>query len=393
MSTHLHRPVDARRTRNPPEELCARVKADPFVQLRLLDLQALDTTLDQLAHRRRHAARDRRAGVARRAAGRRCATSIVRVSTEDHDLGREQSKIETDVELVATRAKRDQQRLDSGAITSPKELENLQHEIGSLEPSPGRPRGPGARGDGEARGGAGSARDPHPPARRADGGCASRRSSARPRRSPPSTPTAAKASDERGDPRRDHPRRPAGAVREGARDQRRHRRGRALPRRAARAATCRCPARTSPSVRDAPSDEVRALRGVPAHPDPYGRVRAVTLFDSSAPERRVTVEADGGSRGNPGPGGLRRGRARAGHGGGAGRGGRVAGHGDQQRRGVPRADRRARRRAGPRRHPRRRPDGLQARRRADVGSLADQAPGHETPCAAGKVSWYGSSSG
>jgi hypothetical protein len=29
------------------------VKADPFVQLRLLDLQALDSALDRLAHRRR----------------------------------------------------------------------------------------------------------------------------------------------------------------------------------------------------------------------------------------------------------------------------------------------------------------------------------------------------
>jgi predicted nucleic acid-binding Zn-ribbon protein len=107
------------------------VKADPFVQLRLLDLQALDTTLDQLAHRRATlpeiaelASLDARLSELR--------DEIVRVSTEDHDLGREQSKIETDVELVATRAKRDQQRLDSGSITSPKELENLQHEIGSL---------------------------------------------------------------------------------------------------------------------------------------------------------------------------------------------------------------------------------------------------------------------
>ena len=29
------------------------MKADPFAQLRLLDLQALDTALDQLAHKRR----------------------------------------------------------------------------------------------------------------------------------------------------------------------------------------------------------------------------------------------------------------------------------------------------------------------------------------------------
>jgi predicted nucleic acid-binding Zn-ribbon protein len=107
------------------------VKADPFVQLRLLDLQALDTTLDQLAHRRATLPEIAElAGLDSRLAELRDA--IVLVSTEDHDLGREQTKIETDVELVQTRAKRDQQRLDSGAITSPKELENLQHEIASL---------------------------------------------------------------------------------------------------------------------------------------------------------------------------------------------------------------------------------------------------------------------
>ncbi|MDX6257138.1 MAG: uncharacterized protein QOJ11_3472 [Frankiales bacterium] len=107
------------------------MKADPFVQLRLLDLQATDTTLDQLAHRRATLPEIAElASLEGRLAGLR--DEIVRVSTEDSDLGREQTKIETDVELVQTRAKRDQQRLDSGAVSSPKELENLQHEIGSL---------------------------------------------------------------------------------------------------------------------------------------------------------------------------------------------------------------------------------------------------------------------
>jgi len=36
------------------------------------------------------------------------------------------------VDQVRQRASRDQQRLDSGAVTSPKDLENLQHEIASL---------------------------------------------------------------------------------------------------------------------------------------------------------------------------------------------------------------------------------------------------------------------
>lgn len=52
--------------------------------------------------------------------------------TEESDCAREQTKAEQDVDQVRQRAVRDQQRLDSGAVTSPKDLENLQHEIVSL---------------------------------------------------------------------------------------------------------------------------------------------------------------------------------------------------------------------------------------------------------------------
>lgn len=52
--------------------------------------------------------------------------------TEESDTAREQTKAEQDVDQVHQRAVRDQQRLDSGAVTSPKDLENLQREITSL---------------------------------------------------------------------------------------------------------------------------------------------------------------------------------------------------------------------------------------------------------------------
>ena len=52
--------------------------------------------------------------------------------TEESDTAREQTKAEQDVDQVRQRAVRDQQRLDSGAVTSPKDLENLQREITSL---------------------------------------------------------------------------------------------------------------------------------------------------------------------------------------------------------------------------------------------------------------------
>jgi predicted nucleic acid-binding Zn-ribbon protein len=107
------------------------VKADPFVQLRLLDLQALDSGLDRLAHRRRtlpelaeivrldglvDALRD----------------GIVRFETEVSDLGREQAKYEREIDQVRTRKDRDEQRLASGAITNPKQLQEMQHEVETL---------------------------------------------------------------------------------------------------------------------------------------------------------------------------------------------------------------------------------------------------------------------
>ena len=62
----------------------------------------------------------------------RLADDVVLLETEDSDLGREQSKIDADVDQVRTRMQRDQQRLDAGQVGSPRELENLQHEIESL---------------------------------------------------------------------------------------------------------------------------------------------------------------------------------------------------------------------------------------------------------------------
>ncbi|CAM5544214.1 hypothetical protein SGLAM104S_07154 [Streptomyces glaucescens] len=55
----------------------------------------------------------------------------VAAQTEESDCAREQTKAEQDVDQVRQRAARDQKRLD-GAVSSPKDLENLQREIVSL---------------------------------------------------------------------------------------------------------------------------------------------------------------------------------------------------------------------------------------------------------------------
>jgi uncharacterized protein len=106
------------------------VKADPEAQRRLLELQALDTALAQLAHRRRsmteHADLDR---LSREVAALTDERSRAQVAVDD--LDRDIERIERDVDQVRERAARDQTRLDAG--TGPaRELEALQHELGTL---------------------------------------------------------------------------------------------------------------------------------------------------------------------------------------------------------------------------------------------------------------------
>lgn len=107
------------------------MKAAPADQLRLLDVQSLDSTIARLAHRRSTLPElEQIEAHARR--HDEITDDIVRAETEDTDLGREQARVDADVEIVRGRMERDQKRLDSGQVGSPKELENLQSEITSL---------------------------------------------------------------------------------------------------------------------------------------------------------------------------------------------------------------------------------------------------------------------
>lgn len=49
------------------------------------------------------------------------------------DLTRAQKKADLEVEQVKTRRQRDEERMASGAINSPKDLSNMQHELAALE--------------------------------------------------------------------------------------------------------------------------------------------------------------------------------------------------------------------------------------------------------------------
>jgi predicted nucleic acid-binding Zn-ribbon protein len=106
------------------------VKAPPDAQLRLLDLQAIDTALTQLAHRRRtlpeHAQLDALARELSAAEDER-----IQAQVAVDDLDRDIARLEKDVDQVRARKDKDQARLDAG--TGPaRELEALQHEMVSL---------------------------------------------------------------------------------------------------------------------------------------------------------------------------------------------------------------------------------------------------------------------
>ncbi|WP_179120228.1 zinc ribbon domain-containing protein [Streptomyces tsukubensis] len=107
------------------------MNAEPADQIRLLDLQALDVRLSQLAHRRASLPEHAEIESLNKDVTQ-LRDLLVASTTEEGDTAREQTKAEQDVDQVRQRASRDQQRLDSGAVTSPRDLENLQREITSL---------------------------------------------------------------------------------------------------------------------------------------------------------------------------------------------------------------------------------------------------------------------
>ena len=106
------------------------MKADAESQKRLLDLQAIDTAVAQLEHRRRTLPE-----LAELDTLARQLSSLederLRAQSGVDDISRDVARMERDVDQVRVRADRDRARLDVG--TGPaKELEALQHELATL---------------------------------------------------------------------------------------------------------------------------------------------------------------------------------------------------------------------------------------------------------------------
>ncbi|MEU4781540.1 C4-type zinc ribbon domain-containing protein [Micromonospora sp. NPDC023633] len=106
------------------------MKADPQVQRRLLDLQAIDTALAQLAHRRRSLPeRAELDALARELSA--LEDERVRAQVAVDDLDRDIARMEKDVDQVRARKSKNEARLAAGSGPA-RELEALQHELVSL---------------------------------------------------------------------------------------------------------------------------------------------------------------------------------------------------------------------------------------------------------------------
>lgn len=108
------------------------MKVDPGSQLRLLDLQAIDTAIGQIEHRVKvlpeHALLAEQQ-VRRQALGQELVASDTALSDAKSAL----SKSEVDIAPVRERLARDERAIDSGTISDPKTLQSMIDEISHLK--------------------------------------------------------------------------------------------------------------------------------------------------------------------------------------------------------------------------------------------------------------------
>lgn len=108
------------------------MKADPAVQRRLLELADIDAELARVNHRRRTLPELAEIATAERELQAR-RDAVVAAETTLGDLNREVTRLETDVDQVRAREGRDRTLLESGGVSSSRQLEDLQHELATLE--------------------------------------------------------------------------------------------------------------------------------------------------------------------------------------------------------------------------------------------------------------------
>ncbi len=107
------------------------MKADAAQQNTLLKLAEMDTELAQLAHRAAHLPEQQRFEQIQ-AEQREVADRLGVLGVTLENLDADVAKLESEVDAVRRREDRDRGLLDSGTVQA-KQLEELQHELGTLE--------------------------------------------------------------------------------------------------------------------------------------------------------------------------------------------------------------------------------------------------------------------
>ena len=107
------------------------MKAEVAQQILLLELAELDAEVSRLAHRVSHLPEQQRFEEIQ-ADERDIADRLAVVSIAMEDVDAQISRLESEVDAVRQREDRDRGLLDSGSV-NPKQLEELQHELDTLE--------------------------------------------------------------------------------------------------------------------------------------------------------------------------------------------------------------------------------------------------------------------
>lgn len=106
------------------------MKADHASQLLLLDVQAADTAIAQLTHKRKNLPElGKLTEVATH--DTELYNAVIDAETRLVDVEADQTRLEAEIDTVRSRAARDETRLAGGGLPG-KELESLQHEIATL---------------------------------------------------------------------------------------------------------------------------------------------------------------------------------------------------------------------------------------------------------------------
>lgn len=108
------------------------MKADPFAQLKLLDIAEIDARILQLRHQLKNLPETKQ--IAELQVERKKVDDVaIDLRIKRDDLATAVAKAEKDVEAVRVRRTKEQQRIDAGQVSNPKDLERLQAELANID--------------------------------------------------------------------------------------------------------------------------------------------------------------------------------------------------------------------------------------------------------------------